>query len=271
LDENFEECIAARPQSRRFTPGKRCGPTLRSMDTSRRGRFLSEILHDDQLTVSCQIVVVMETQNRIGVVNRLKIPDCSMADDFSALLESPKFSDVTLCVEGKELSLHRNILAARSPVFRAMFEHNMRENYAGVFHVPDFSLDVVQDMVQFVYSGLAPNLEKHSLELFAIADKYGMTRLKLQCEAHLLTITSVNNVCEIIIIADLHQSENLKKEAMQFLVNNAKEVMSTGDYHTMETTHPRLVSEAFRLMAQIHGDRNGGQTSPGAKRVRLSD
>ena len=54
--------------------------------------------------------------------------------------------------------------------------------------------------------------------------QYGMTRLKLQCEAHLLTITSVNNVCEIIIIADLHQSENLKKEAMQFLVNNAKEV-----------------------------------------------
>ena len=52
-----------------------------------------------------------------------------------------------------------------------MFEHNMRENYAGVVHVPDFSLDVVQDMVQFVYSGLAPNLEKHSLELFAIADK----------------------------------------------------------------------------------------------------
>ena len=49
------------------------------------------------------------------------------------------------------------------------------------------------------------------------------------------------------------------------------QVMLTGDYHTMETTHPRLVSEAFRLMAQIHGDRNGGQTSPGAKRVRLSD
>ena len=43
------------------------------MDTSRRGRFLSEILHDDQLTVSCQIVVVMETQNRLGVVNRLKV------------------------------------------------------------------------------------------------------------------------------------------------------------------------------------------------------
>ena len=37
-------------------------------------------------------------------------------------------------------------------------------------------------------------------------------------------MTSVTNVCEILIIADLHQSENLKKEAMQFLINNAKEV-----------------------------------------------
>lgn len=178
------------------------------MDTSRRGRFLSEILHDDQLTVSCQIVVVMETQNRIGVVNRLKIPDCSMADDFSALLESPKFSDVTLCVEGKELSLHRNILAARSPVFRAMFEHNMRENFQGVVHVPDFPVDVVKDFVQFIYTGVAPNLEKHAVELFAIADKYELTRLRVQCEAHLLSTMSVSNVCEILIVADLHLSEN---------------------------------------------------------------
>ena len=52
-----------------------------------------------------------------------------------------------------------------------MFEHNMRENFQGLVHVPDFSVDVVRDMVHFIYSGIAPNLEKHSLELFAIADK----------------------------------------------------------------------------------------------------
>ena len=53
--------------------------------------------------------------------------------------------------------------------------------------------------------------------------QYGLTRLKLQCEGHLVTMMSVTSVCEILIIADLHQSENLKKEAMQYLVNNAKE------------------------------------------------
>ena len=56
-----------------------------------------------------------------------------------------------------------------------MFEHNMRENFQGVVHVPDFSVDVVQDLVQFVYSGVAPNLEKHPLELFAIADKVSVS------------------------------------------------------------------------------------------------
>ena len=39
----------------------------------------------------------------------------------------------------------------------------------------------------------------------------------------MVTMMSVTSVCEILIIADLHQSENLKKEAMQYLVNNAKE------------------------------------------------
>ena len=47
----------------------------------------------------------------------------------------------------------------------------MRENFQGVVHVPDFPVDVVKDFVQFIYTGVAPNLEKHAVELFAIADK----------------------------------------------------------------------------------------------------
>merc|ERR1712142_144909 len=271
LDENLEECIAARPQSRRFTPGKRCGPTLRSMDTSRQGRFLSEILYDDQLIVSCQILVVMETQNRMGVVNKLKIPECTIGEDLSSLLDSSRLSDVTVNVKGKDFHLHQNILAARSPVFRAMFDHDMLESCQRHVDIPDISIDVMKDLVRFIYTGVAPNLETLAPELLAAADKYGLTRLKLQCESHLSTNLSATNVCELLVVADLHDSAFLRKEALQFLVNNANQVMTTAGYRTMESSHPQLVSEAFRLLASMSAKGNDGETASTAKRVKLSD
>ena len=51
-----------------------------------------------------------------------------------------------------------------------------------------------------------------------------MTRLKLQCESHLSTNLSAGNVCELLVVADLHDSAYLRKEALQFLVNNANQV-----------------------------------------------
>ena len=43
------------------------------------------------------------------------------------MLESGSFADVTLDVEGQEFQAHRAILAARSPVFSAMFLNKMAE------------------------------------------------------------------------------------------------------------------------------------------------
>ena len=61
-------------------------------------------------------------------------------------------------------------------------------------------------------------------------------------------MTAVTNVCEILIIADLHQSENLKKEAMQFLINNAKEVRAE-DELTSRVWRESLGVNGFILVA----------------------
>ena len=43
-----------------------------------------------------------------------KIPDCTIGEDLSSLLDSSRLSDVTVNVKGKDFHLHQNILAARS-------------------------------------------------------------------------------------------------------------------------------------------------------------
>lgn len=88
------------------------------------------LLPDDKLTIFCEVSVVADSVNISGQSNavQFKVPECKLSEDFGALFESQKFSDVTLAViPGKEYQAHKAVLAARSPVFAAMFEHEMEE------------------------------------------------------------------------------------------------------------------------------------------------
>ena len=43
--------------------------------------------------------------------------------------------------------------AFRSSVFRAMFQHDMRESKSNEIIIPDLDFNTVKDMVRYVYSG----------------------------------------------------------------------------------------------------------------------
>ena len=57
----------------------------------------------------------------------IQVPKCTMADDLGEQWENFPFQDCCLVVSGQEFLAHKGILAAQSPVFRAMFEHDMKE------------------------------------------------------------------------------------------------------------------------------------------------
>lgn len=63
------------------------------------------------------------------------------------------------------------IFAARSPVFAAMFEHEMEERKQNRVAIVDVDHEVLKEMLRFIYTGKAPNLEKMADDLLAAADK----------------------------------------------------------------------------------------------------
>lgn len=60
---------------------------------------------------------------------------------------------------------------ARSPVFAAMFEHEMEERKQNRVAIQDVDHEVLKEMLRFIYTGKAPNLEKMADDLLAAADK----------------------------------------------------------------------------------------------------
>ncbi|KAK3553105.1 hypothetical protein QTP86_031682, partial [Hemibagrus guttatus] len=130
LNAKGEETKAMESQrAYRFVQGKDWG----FKKFIRRDFLLDEangLLPDDKLTLFCEVSVVQDSVNISGqnTMNMVKVPDCRLADELGGLWEHSRFTDCSLCVAGQEFQAHKAILAARSPVFSAMFEHEMEES-----------------------------------------------------------------------------------------------------------------------------------------------
>ena len=87
------------------------------------------------------------------------------------LFNEKSYSDAQIQVGEEVFLVHRVILAAASPVFHAMFESGMQER-SGIIKISDFDSAVVSDLLAFIYTGEAPNLETLAKELLLASDKY---------------------------------------------------------------------------------------------------
>ncbi|KAL4659248.1 speckle-type POZ protein isoform X2 [Arapaima gigas] len=219
LNAKGEETKAMESQrAYRFVQGKDWG----FKKFIRRDFLLDEangLLPDDKLTLFCEVSVVQDSVNISGqnTMNMVKVPDCRLADELGGLWENSRFTDCSLCVAGQEFQAHKAILAARSPVFSAMFEHEMEESKKNRVEINDVEPEVFKEMMCFIYTGKAPNLDKMADDLLAAADKYALERLKVMCEDALCTSLSVENAAEILILADLHSADQLKTQAVDFI------------------------------------------------------
>ena len=90
---------------------------------------------------------------------------------YQTLLQSGTLADFTFVVSGKEFAVHKAFLAARSPVFAGMFEHDMKEQIENRLELPDIDMEVFEVLLSYIYSDKIPDLDKFALELFSVADK----------------------------------------------------------------------------------------------------
>ena len=83
-----------------------------------------------------------------------------------------RFSDVTLVTgDGKKIKAHRAILSARCTFFEKMFSIEMLEKDKTEIEILDIEFEMLEKVVEFIYSGTVQNLNKFAFELLPVADK----------------------------------------------------------------------------------------------------
>ncbi|KAA0201806.1 hypothetical protein HAZT_HAZT011536 [Hyalella azteca] len=271
LNTKREETKAMESQrAYRFVQGKDWG----FKKFIRRDFLLEEangLLPDDKLTLYCEVSVVADSVNISGQSNtvQFKVSECRLSEDLGMLFDSQRYCDVTLAVGAREFQAHKALLAARSPVFAAMFSHEMEERKHNRVEIMDVEPEVLHEMLRFIYTGKSNNLTRMADDLLAAADKYALDRLKVMCEEALCTNLSTENVADVLILADLHSADQLKAQAIDFIntcCRHATDVMETTGWKAMISSHPHLIAEAFRALATQQTPPMG----PARKRIKAS-
>ena len=143
------------------------------------------------------------------------------------LLQTGDLADVDVVVGDKTFACHKAILGAKSPFFKAAFQHNMKEKATGKITISsDIESSIVYDMLVYIYGGTIESIEDKSDKLLAAADEYCLKYLKRQCEENLCRTLTIDNCLDLLILADLHSTNILKPHVIKFVVENSREIVT---------------------------------------------
>ena len=132
----------------------------------------------------------------------------------------------------EKIKAHKNILIARSTYFLSLFSSEMSESLSKEVKLEE-DPRIFKEILKFMYSGLAPeNLDVIAIELLPVADKYLLNELKQWCDLAIRRNLSVENVAEVLRIADDCGCSDLFKFCVPFFKANVKD-LKRSDWDTL--------------------------------------
>ncbi|XP_046983921.1 poly [ADP-ribose] polymerase tankyrase-1-like [Schistocerca americana] len=172
------------------------------------------------------------------------------AVDLGALLDAGDGAVVTLVAGETRLAAHRAVLAARSPVFRAMFQHDTLEASCGEVRIADVGGPVLRQLLSYVYTLQAPHTTDTAPELLTAADKYGLSALKAACEQQVAAQLEVETAAAAAVLAVRHSCPSLTAAAIHFIRDHDYKVMATQGWADAVLQYPKDIVEVSRLLSE---------------------
>eukprot|EP00092_Neocalanus_flemingeri_P035785 GFUD01038965.1.p1 GENE.GFUD01038965.1~~GFUD01038965.1.p1 ORF type:complete len:367 (-),score=95.94 GFUD01038965.1:78-1178(-) len=163
-----------------------------------------------------------------------------------SLMLDAKHSDVVLECQGEKFQCHKSILGARSTVFSKMFDANMKEATIGLVVINDVEPDIVDKMVEFIYTGDVTKQVDDLAKVVYVADKYRLEGLLDFCFRKFDIDRDDDQLVEMLILADKHNLDKFKELAMKRIVMNKAKFVADEDFLCKIEDHPKILVELFK-------------------------
>jgi leucine-zipper-like transcriptional regulator 1 len=145
------------------------------------------------------------------------IPPSSLLNDLKDMLDNKHMSDITFLVEGVEIYAHK-ILCSRCPVLNAMLNSEMIEGSSSSIAIHDVRHTIFLSLMEYLYTDDTQVTLENAMELFQVADRFGVERLKRICENLMLSSLNIENAAHILFTADLYDAKGLRERCIAFIV-----------------------------------------------------
>jgi len=167
------------------------------------------------------------------------------------LINSGTGSDVEFIVQEEKIPGHTFILRGGiSPVFTAMFEHDMTESSSHTVVVEDIEPNIFRQLLCFLYTGDAPEMKDENMAelLFIAADKYQVEKLKDLCIPVLSKSIDDENVLHFLVLAHFHSAVWLQEDCIDFIVRKKHEFINGENFSGLSRNYPDLFSGISQRM-----------------------
>lgn len=173
------------------------------------------------------------------------------ASTYKNLLFSEEFSDVQfICEDGVAIAAHKNILAASSQYFAAVFRGPWRENKSGVLET-SHPAHIIREMLELIYTGETSSqlVQEAPLEFLSVATEFDLPWLKKLAEPSCILSLNSNNLKVMWQAGRLYDSDPLKTACINYTKKNALSVLTNSSIIDIKSEDPASWKEFVGTIA----------------------
>ena len=144
--------------------------------------------------------------------------------------------DITLVAkEGKEFKAHRNVLSAVSPFFAKLFQSEMKEKEEGIIRFEEISASILEDVLEFIYTGhVEIHDEQSAKDLVIAADYLLFVSLKTIAGRFFREQLTNSNCISTFYFAEKYHCEELVSTSRKFIHENFAFVAELDEFLDLE-------------------------------------
>lgn len=187
------------------------------------------VFHGVYLDIFCVLITFFFLLGLDGVIENL-----------NSFYIDGRLDVVTVTVKGREFQAHKTVLAARSPVFAAMFEHDMGEKNSNSVTIIDCDPESFHEFLRFLYIEKLEDVSpSKALNLYETAHKYDVKKLMEKCVQLLECNFNTDTFYDIVILAINYHEAKLLDRVTEFFLESV-------NWQLFLTENPTFAKELLR-------------------------
>ena len=163
--------------------------------------------------------------------------------------------DITLVTnDGREFKAHRNVLSAATPFFCKLLESDMKENREGIIRFEEISGCVMEDVLEFIYTGTVEVTQENAKELIAAGNYLMILSLKTVSGRFLEAEMTDSNCISTFYFAEKYDCVELIRDSRDFIHQNFASVGEMDEFLSLEAKEVAVWISSDEIAVEAEAD-----------------